>query len=398
VKESHDLSVMSELRLVPPIALLCLLSSVACREGRALPRPETGDGPKKEKHAKKHDRRDERAERQGHGDKRGKADKDGKKDAASEPLRHPPGRFVTFQGACDASGAIPLDGTHFLLADDEDNVLRVYDAERGGPPTRTYDLSSRVALADPDSEVDLEAATRVGDRGYFLSSHARKRSGKLDPNRFVFFAVDLGADAGSLPVTGRPATSLLDDLERMSEVSGFGIGTGRTRAPLTEGAVNIEGMTAAADGTLWIGFRSPLPQGKAILVRLLNPNQVIEGARARFASPRLLDLGGLGIRSLSSHRGSYLAVAGPAQRRGVFRLVRFDDDGPPRPVAGAEFEGFSPEGLFTPEGRDDILVLSDDGMQEVDGKACKKLSDQQLKRFRGLWMTLPPESRGGLAK
>jgi hypothetical protein len=153
VKESHDLSVMSELRLVPQIALLCLLSSVACREGRALPRPETGDGPKKEKHAKKHDRRDERAERQGHGDKRGKADKDGKKDAASEPLRHPPGRFVTFQGACDASGAIPLDGTHFLLADDEDNVLRVYDAERGGPPTRTYDLSSRVALADPDSEV-----------------------------------------------------------------------------------------------------------------------------------------------------------------------------------------------------------------------------------------------------
>jgi hypothetical protein len=387
---------MPKTRLVSPIALLCLLATVACREGRALPRPEGGDRPRKHaKHEKKHDRDEKRDKKHDRGEKDAKGDKQGNKGAAAEPLRHPPGRMVTFEGACDASGAIPLDGTHFLLADDEDNVLRVYDAERGGPPTRTYDLSSRVALSDPDSEVDLEAATRIGDRGYFLSSHARKRSGKLDPNRFVFFAVDLGADAGSLPVAGKPATSLLDDLERMSEVSGFGLGTGRTRAPLTEGAVNIEGMTAAADGTLWIGFRSPVPQGKAILVRLLNPNQVLDGAHAKFASPRLLDLGGLGIRSLSSHRGSYLAVAGPAQRRGTFRLVRFDDEGPPRLVTGAEFEGFSPEGLFTPEGREDILVLSDDGMQEVDGKACKKLSDQKQKRFRGLWMTLPGEGLPG---
>ena len=383
---------MPKTRLVP-LALLCLFSAVACREGRALPTPEAGERQKKHaKHVKKH----ERDEKQ---DKKHDKEAKGNKDGTPELLRHPPGRMVTFEGACDASGAIPLDATHFLLADDEDNVLRVYDAERGGPPTRTFDLSSRVAPADASAEVDLEAATRMGDRGYFLSSHARKRSGKLDPNRFVFFAVDLGGDAGAtVTVTGKPSTSLLDDLERMPEVSGYGLGTGRTRAPLTEGAVNIEGMTAAPDGTLWIGFRSPLPEGKAILVRLLNPKEVLEGAHAKFASPRLLDLGGLGIRSLSSHHGSYLVVAGPAQRRGVFRLLRFDDQGPPRPVAGAEFEGFSPEGLFTPEGREDILVLSDDGIQEVDGKACKKLADQKLKRFRGLWMKLPAEGLQGSTK
>jgi hypothetical protein len=379
---------MPNLRLFPPLAACVVLALVACRESRALPRPEAGEGPRK--HDKKRDKA-ERPKKHDHADKREKLAKEGKKDAMPEPLRVPPGRMVTFEGACDASGAIPLDSTHFLVADDEDNVLRVYDAERGGPPTRTFDLSSRVAPADPDSEVDLEAATRVGDRGYFLSSHARKRSGKLDPNRFVFFAVELGADAGALPLLGKPATSLLDDLERMKEVAGYGLGTGRTRAPLTEGAVNIEGMTAAPDGTLWIGFRSPLPEGKAILVRLLNPKEVLDGGHARFATPRLLELGGLGIRSLSSHQGHYLAVAGPAQRRGAFRLVRFDEQGPARPVAGAEFEGFSPEGLFTPEGREDILVLSDDGMQDVDGRACKKLPDQKLKRFRGLWMKLPPE-------
>jgi hypothetical protein len=387
-------------RFAVPSALLVLLSTVACREVRALPSPDAAERPKKQAKHDKHDKKDEK--RQDRDQKKANAelgkdkdkDKAGKKDAPSaEPLRHPPGRMVTFEGACDASGAIPLDAAHFLLADDEDNVLRVYDAERGGSPTRTFDLSARVAPADPDAEVDLEAATRVGDRGYFISSHARKRSGKLDPNRFVFFAVDLGADASAtVTVAGKPATSLLDDLERMREVSGYGLGAGRTRAPLTEGAVNIEGMTAAVDGTLWIGFRSPLPEGKAILVKLLNAEEVLKGARAKFASPRLIDLGGLGIRSLSSHGGSYLAVAGPAQRRGIFRLVRFGEQGPARPVAGAEFEGFAAEGLFTPESRSEILVLSDDGMQEVDGKACKKLTDQKQKRFRGLWMKLPEES------
>src|SRR5689334_16671248 len=165
---------MRKRRWFPRAALVCVFTLVACREGRALPRPEAGERGKKHERVKKHERGAKHA-------KVGKPDQPRKNEPG--PLRHPPGRLVTFEGACDASGAIPLDATHFLVADDEDNVLRVYDAERGGPPTKVFDLSSRVAPVDPDSEVDLEAATRVGDRGYFLSSHARKRSGKLDPNR-----------------------------------------------------------------------------------------------------------------------------------------------------------------------------------------------------------------------
>ena len=40
-------------------------------------------------------------------------------------------------------------------------------------------------------------------------------------------------------------------------------------------------------------------------------------------------------------------------------------------------------------------VDDDDGMQDVDGKACKKLADQSKKRFRGLWMKLPREGMVG---
>src|SRR4051812_31397526 len=42
--------------------------------------------------------------------------------------------WVSFVGACDASGAVPIDERHFAVADDEDNVIRVYDAVAGGKP------------------------------------------------------------------------------------------------------------------------------------------------------------------------------------------------------------------------------------------------------------------------
>src|SRR5918995_705524 len=56
-------------------------------------------------------------------------------------------RWVQFEGACDASGAVPVDERHFAVADDEDNVLRVYDAFAGGPPVRRTNLSKQLALA-----------------------------------------------------------------------------------------------------------------------------------------------------------------------------------------------------------------------------------------------------------
>src|SRR3954471_23063474 len=55
-------------------------------------------------------------------------------------------RWVTFEGACDASGAVPIDERHFAVADDEDNVIRVYDALLGGKPVRRTNLSKQIGL------------------------------------------------------------------------------------------------------------------------------------------------------------------------------------------------------------------------------------------------------------
>ena len=64
----------------------------------------------------------------------------------SDPPRLVSTEPVTFRGMCDASGAVPLSQNRFAIADDEDNALRIYDAEMGGQPLAIYDLSADIGL------------------------------------------------------------------------------------------------------------------------------------------------------------------------------------------------------------------------------------------------------------
>lgn len=298
-------------------------------------------------------------------------------------------KVLWFEGACDASGAVEVDKDRLAVADDEDNVIRVYDANRGGPPLYQYDFSDKIGQNQKRFESDIEAATRLGERAFFLSSHGRTTKGRPDPHRLLFFAAEL-PKPGTLPALfGRPYRGLLSDMLQEPRLARFGLAAAAQRPPKEPGGLNIEGMTAASDGSFWIGFRNPVPDGRALLVRLLNPMQVLEGQRARFADPLQLDLGGLGIRSLTSFRSQVLIIAGSPGSAGPSRIYRFDEAASAEQVAGIDLEGLNPEAFFSPEQRDELLVLSDDGTQIIDGKRCKKLRDERLKRFRGMWLGVP---------
>lgn len=41
---------------------------------------------------------------------------------------------VIFEGMGDASAAVVLNGNYFIVANDEDNILRVYDKNNPGTP------------------------------------------------------------------------------------------------------------------------------------------------------------------------------------------------------------------------------------------------------------------------
>jgi hypothetical protein len=293
---------------------------------------------------------------------------------------------VTFEGSCDASGAVPLDERRFLAIDDEDDRVRVYDAERGGKPLRTLVFSPPLPASEGKRpEADLEGIARIGDEIFFLSSHARRRSGKLDLHRRLFFATGLPASGDHLPVIGEPYQRLLEDMVASPALARFDLGAAAEHAPAEPGGLNCEGLAPAADGSLLLGFRNPRPDGKALLVRLVNPRDVLHGQPARFEDARLLDLGGFGISALAPFRDAHLLLAGPVSERASFRLYRLPATELPSPIGGVDLVGLSAEGFYAPAGQGRVMVLSDDGTALRAGKPCKKAEPAQ-KAFRGKWL------------
>jgi hypothetical protein len=147
-------------------------------------------------------------------------------------------------------------------------------------------------------------------------------------------------------------------------------------------------MTAMPEGGVVIGFRNPVPRGRAIVIPLRNPEQLVRGARAQFGQPQLLDLGGRGIRSISYWHGRYLLIGGPAAGGGNSALYTWDGRSE-RPVpVPVRLDDLNPEGFASYEDRSQVLLLSDDGSRLLDGVECKKAAPER-RRFRGRWVAVP---------
>ena len=319
---------------------------------------------------------------------------------APPPAARASPQVVTFEGTCDASGAVELGAGRFLVGDDENNVLRVYDGRTGGRPLQTFDVSAALGVTARKAqapETDIEAATALPPLSFWLTSHGRKSTGKPDPNRVRFFATRLSEDGTHLEVEGKPYTRLLEDLLAAPQLSAYGLAGAAERAPKLEGGFNLEGMTVMEDGkSFLIGFRNPRPQGKALAVTLLNPVAMMKGEPAKLGPAVLLDLDGQGIRSMSRWRGRYLIIGGSASGNEGSRLFTWNgQDEKPAVVKGADFTGLNPEAFVSYEDRDDILVLSDDGTRLIDGTECKRLKDPAARRFRGVWVPLADSPAAG---
>ena len=305
---------------------------------------------------------------------------------------------VLHQGMCDASAAVALNDDLFVVGDDEDNALRVYSRHRNGPPLLSTDVSVFLGLRR-GAEVDIEACARQGDVIFWISSHGTNVKGKKRLSRQRFFATTGAVRNGSIDLRplGRPYVSLLQDLLRDPRLARFGLATAANRPPKTPGALSIEGLAATPEGQLLIGFRNPIPQEKALLVPLLNPGGLIEGRGARFGEPILLDLGGLGIRSIERCGDQYLIVGGTRDGRGDSWLYEWDGrSAQPRRLEDIEFGNINPEALAV-LARDgaatEVLVVSDDGTVKIGGTECKRLSDPMQKHFRSVTVSLRSEPR-----
>lgn len=309
---------------------------------------------------------------------------------------------VVFSGMCDASGAVPLSDSLFAIADDEKNVLRVYDANTGGAALFAYDVSPSLGIfpkarkkpgkpPKPAEELDIEAATLIGDNAYWITSHGRNKSAKYKAERFHFFATRLDADKKFVELIGQPNTHLLEHLLADPRFAKFNLEQASLLAPKAKGGLNIEGMTERQEGGVWIGFRNPVPQGKALLFSLHNPEDVVfHGKTPLFGDPVMLDLNGRGIRALSWWRGRYLIAAGSYDGSGNSALYTWDGQSESlQEIVSYPQAQFNPEAFFTAESRDKIMLFSDDGTVMINGVECKSLLDASEQKFRGRWLMLP---------
>ena len=296
------------------------------------------------------------------------------------------------EGVCDASAAVFVEpgSTRFLVANDEDQqktILRLYDAAAGGPPLEQFAIGAEFLQPDDNEpEVDLEGSAWLGKRIFWIGSHSRSKSGKPRPSRQRLFATDMRN--GKPEPSGRPYTRLIKDLSKALKINVD------PELPPKDGGLSIEGLSASARaGELLIGLRSPLLKRKSVVIPLCNAEAVVDdGARAELGEPVLLDLGGLGIRTLEwwPEKQSYFLIAGPSGDKGdKYCLMRWSGPLSSRPetLDGLDFsalgaaEGAAPEGLLIERKTSTVYVVFDEGNRAVGSKKCK---DAKRKSFRSV--------------
>lgn len=224
-------------------------------------------------------------------------------------------------GTSDASSAISVGNGYWLVADDEDDLIRLYDST-----TSSRNVNQFLPYSGNNSgEIDFEASARRGDTIYWLGSHSNAKDGSLESSRYRIFRTTVSGSGATtaLSADGLYAglrTDLVNWDTANGNTLGFAAGAKKGVGPNELGGFDIEGAEFSPDEkSLYLGMRSPVSPaavgGKAVIVPVTNIDAVIDGTEdhASFADAILLDLGGDSIRELRRNdRNEYLILSAKA--------------------------------------------------------------------------------------
>ena len=290
------------------------------------------------------------------------------------------------QGVCDGSGGVAIDEKHFVIVNDETSELLIYERSRSGLPKQRLNIRKHLDLKKKE-EADLEAMARVGNTFYVIGSHSRDNEGKKQKERRAFMGFSLEPEAGlfRLQVEGKPYDDLMSDLLKDPSMAHLSLESAYRQAGDDPKGLNIEALCAGANNSLWIGFRGPLIDGKALMVQLSNPQKVCFGTQARFGGYALLDLGGQSIRGADSLGEDILIIADdPWKQKGANLFFWDGKTSTPEPIPMDGLALLDPEAVFIfPDTQWQILqVLSDDGGRRRGEKDCGNLDTPSAMGFR----------------
>jgi hypothetical protein len=316
-------------------------------------------------------------------------------------------RYLT--GAADASAAVDVGDGYAVVADDEDNVLRLYSRTASGAPVKTWDMTDALGA---DKEVDLEAATRVGNTIYWQGSLGNNKDGEYKADRNTVFTTTVSGSGATTTLTfGSAYHKLRDNLVAWDEANGnrygFAAGTADGQIPKEIDGFNVEGLEFAPGSTTtaYIGFRAPLTPavtgGKALIVPVTNFDKVVTGSAAVFGTPIELDLGGLSIRDIRKNAANqYLIIAGSwaaDDNSDPYVLYSWDGVAGLAPVKELDLPTTDAGGWeaivdvpdLTQPGAQ-VELITDDGDADLygDGTEAKDLAQPEWQKSRSTWFTL----------
>jgi hypothetical protein len=296
-------------------------------------------------------------------------------------------RIVTQIGCCDGSAGVALDQDHFLVANDENSILRVYSRRGQTSPLTQFNFRKFLDLKKSNDESDLEGMTRIGSTIYVIASHSRSKEGEKRKSRRQLFALSYQLREGKIDLIpiGEPYTKLLKHLEESQLFDGLNFQEAARLSSNEKGGLNIEGLSSTPDGGLLIGFRAPIHQGKTILIKLDNPSEVVLGRQPKFSQAKQLLLGRMGVRGIERFENTYLLTTESDQGKTYPQLFQWNgSEQRPRRVFVSLPKKLNPESIliFPDTGLEEIHLLSDDGNEKMASILCNEIKDETKKRFK----------------
>lgn len=236
------------------------------------------------------------------------------------------GRYL--YGSSDLSSAVDVGDDHVIAVSSEDNKIRLYKKAESNQPVKEFDFAADIGATN----ADLESMARANDTLYVLGSHGNSSSdGDLKPARDVMFTAAIegsGADTTLTFVAKR--TGLRDAIKAWDESHGnaLGIAAGQAAGKKANDpdGFNIEGFELAAGSTTtgYLGFRSPVKDGKAVLVPVQGLGAMLTGTPT-FGDPVFLDLGGRTVREIRKNGDDeYLISAHAGAASPEWKLFAWD--------------------------------------------------------------------------
>jgi len=304
-------------------------------------------------------------------------------------------KFSPLQGVYEPSGGIQLEDGRILIIEDE--AQRAFSLMSLQRDTGTFMIQKLQRRSFPTQGNgifnDLEGiALSPNGLVYAITSHSRKASGKRDKDRekLIRFTVENSRSTNS---------QLRLDL-RQSLISSFDfLYKAASNKDTKKGdGFGVEGLAFDPQGKiLWLGFREPIIDGKAVLVGILNPADAFEHNKKFIftSTPLLLDFKGGGIRDIVYDRvlnGYLIATQREGKRKNKLFKLWFWNGSPDIPPKRVRISGVNDlertEGIvpLTIDGKAKLLLLSDSGSIKKRKPANYLLVDYSL-------LTMKPKKR-----